>query len=80
MRKGKKRYRCVSLKKSFPLYEQVLETVRSHKVLGLVIQDNLKWNEYICMIVSKESKRLQGVSKVRSDCKLYFARRFYCFF
>ena len=23
---------------------QVLETVRSHKVPGLVIQDNLKWN------------------------------------
>ena len=37
---------------------QVLETVRSHKVLGLVIQDNLKWNENTCMIVSKVSKRL----------------------
>ena len=32
---------------------QVLGTVCSHKVLGLVIQDNLKWNEQICMIVSK---------------------------
>ena len=37
---------------------QVLETVRSHKVLDLVIQDNLKWNENTCMIVSKVSKRL----------------------
>ena len=37
---------------------QVLETVRSQKVLGLVIQDNLKWNENTCMIVSKASKRL----------------------
>lgn len=37
---------------------QVLETVRSHKVIGLVIQDNLKWNENTCMIVSKVSKRL----------------------
>ena len=37
---------------------QVLETVRSHKVLGLVIQDNLNWIEHICMIVSKASKRL----------------------
>ena len=35
---------------------QVLETVRSHKVLGLVIQDNLKWNENTCMIVSKASE------------------------
>ena len=32
---------------------QVLETVR-----GLVIQDSLEWNEHICMIVSKVSKRL----------------------
>ena len=31
----------------------MLETVRSHKVLGLVIQENLKLHELICMIVSK---------------------------
>ena len=37
---------------------QVFETVRSHKFLGLVIQDSLEWNELICMIVSKVSKRL----------------------
>ena len=37
---------------------QVPEAVRSHHVLGLVIQDNLKWNENTCMIVSKASKRL----------------------
>ena len=36
----------------------MLETVRSHKVLDLVIQDNLKWNENTCMIVSKAFKRL----------------------
>ena len=40
---------------------QVLQTVRSHKVLGLVIQDNLKWNEHICMIVSKASKHLHNI-------------------
>ena len=34
---------------------QVLETVRESKVLGVVIQENLKWHEFICMhmIVSK---------------------------
>ena len=34
---------------------QVLETVRESKVLGVVIQENLKWHELICMhmIVSK---------------------------
>ena len=36
----------------------VLETVRSHKVLGLIIQDNLKWDEQIRSIVIKASKRL----------------------
>ena len=63
---------CVSLKKpfSFPLYEQVLETVRSHKVLGLVIQDNLKWNKHICVMVSKASKRLH-VSAHYPCCLLY---------
>ena len=44
---------------------QVLETVRSHKVLGLVIQYNLKWDEHICMIVSKASKRLHIVRVLR---------------
>ena len=32
---------------------QVLETVRESKVQGVVIQENLKWHELICMIVSK---------------------------
>ena len=45
---------------------QVLETVRSHKVPGLVIQDNLKWNdENTCMIVSKASKRLHIIRVLR---------------
>ena len=44
---------------------QVLETVRSHKVLGLVIQDNLKRNEHIGMIVSKASKRLHIICVLR---------------
>ena len=44
---------------------QVLETVRSLKVLGLVIQDNLKLNENTCMIVSKASKRLHIIRVLR---------------
>ena len=43
----------------------LLETVRSHKVLGLVIQDNLKWNENPRMIVSKASKRLHIIRVLR---------------
>ena len=38
--------------------EQQIETVQSHKVLGLTIQSNLKWNEHINSVVSKASKRL----------------------
>ena len=46
--------------------EQLLETVRSHKVPGLVIQDNLKWKEEnTCMIVSKASKRLHIIGVLR---------------
>ena len=37
---------------------KVLETVKSHKVLGLIIQDNLKWNKHIEKSTSKASKRL----------------------
>ena len=37
---------------------KVLETVKSHKVLGLIIQDNLKWNKHIKISTSKVSKRL----------------------
>ena len=44
---------------------QVLGTVCLHKVLGLVIQDNMKWNEHIGMIVSKASKHLHIMSAVR---------------
>ena len=37
---------------------RALEVVRSHKVLGLVIQNDLKWNDHIESVVSKASKRL----------------------
>ena len=35
-----------------------LETVQSHKVLGLIIQNNLKWDEQTFSSVTKASKRL----------------------
>ena len=44
---------------------QVLETVHSRKVLGFAIQDGLKWNENIGMIVSKASKRLHIIRVLR---------------
>ena len=39
----------------------VVETVQSHKALGLIIQNNLKWDEQIRSIITKASKRLYGL-------------------
>jgi hypothetical protein len=35
-----------------------LEIVQSHKALGLIIQNNLKWDKHIRSIIAKGSKRL----------------------
>ena len=45
--------------------DQQLELVTSHKVLGLVIQSNLKWNNHIESIVTKASKRLHILRVLR---------------
>ena len=45
--------------------DQQLELVTSHKVLGLVIQINLKWNNHIESIVTKASKRLHILRVLR---------------
>ena len=38
--------------------ELPLERVSSHKVLGVTICDTLKWNEHVCEMVTKASRRL----------------------
>ena len=45
--------------------DQQLELVTSHKVLGLVIQNNLKWNSHIESIVTKASKHLHILRVLR---------------
>ena len=45
--------------------DQVLECVSSHKVLGLIIQNDLRWNEHIAIIVTKASKRLHILRALR---------------
>ena len=44
---------------------QSLETVRSHKVLGLTIQNNLNLDEHIFSTISKASKRLHILRVLR---------------
>ena len=50
-----------------PLYidGQKLESVSSHKVLGLILQSNLKWNEHKKAITAKNSKRLHILRVLR---------------
>lgn len=65
-KKCKEMHVCLTVSlKSDPLHRALtwrdmhpLEIVSHYKVLGLFIQDNLKWNEHIAMIVKKASKRL----------------------
>ena len=47
--------------------EQIIKTVQSHKVLGLTIQSNLKWNDHINSIVTKASKRLYIIRILRRN-------------
>ena len=42
-----------------------LESMSPNKLLGLVIQSNLKWNEHIDLIISKASKRLHILRVLR---------------
>ena len=44
---------------------QALEIVSSHKVLGLIIQSDLKWSEHITSVVAKASKRLHFLRVLR---------------
>ena len=44
---------------------QALELVSSYKVLGLTIQNNLKWNEHISAVITKASKRLHILRVLR---------------
>ncbi|XP_068697663.1 uncharacterized protein [Montipora foliosa] len=45
--------------------DQPLEVVTSHKVLGLIIQNDLKWNQHIASVVAKASKRLHILRVLR---------------
>ena len=42
-----------------------IERVKSARILGLTVQDNMKWNEHINNIVKKDSKRLYMLSLLK---------------
>ena len=62
---------CVCFLKNKPdlqpitIYGNQIERFSSHKVLGVVIQDNLKWSNHIGMITKMDSKRLHILRVLR---------------
>ena len=52
---------------------QPLELVKSAKILGMTVKENLRWNDHLCNIAGKASKRL-FLSGVDTDSLL----KFYC--
>ena len=46
-----------------------IERVKSARILGLSIQDDLKWNEHVNHIVKKAGKRLYMHAKVVKTIK-----------
>ena len=54
------------------LNNQLIEVVKSAKLLGLIFNDHLKWNDQVGQIVKKSSKRLyilRLLKRVRADTK-----------
>ena len=50
---------------SITIYGNQIERISSHKFLGVVIQDGLKWSNHIDMITKRGSKRLHILRVLR---------------
>ena len=46
-----------------------LETVQSHKILGLTVQNNLKWDVHIRSLIAKVSKRFH-ILRIMNQCNV----------
>ncbi|CAH0394600.1 unnamed protein product [Bemisia tabaci] len=74
---GKHEVNLIQWKDSQPLGE--IERVNKHKVLGLIIQENIEWNEHIDAIVKKLGSYSYAINRLRhllnrADLiKLYYA-------
>lgn len=56
--------------------EQSVDLVKSAKILGVILSDDLKWNEHVSYIVKKSSKRLymlRLLRRARADPKTLLA-------
>ena len=40
--------------------KQVVESVKTYKLLGVTIKEDLKWNSHVDCIIAKAAKRLIG--------------------
>jgi hypothetical protein len=57
---------------SLKLNNHPIEVVQSAKLLGVILNDHLKWNEHVGQIVKKASKRLymlKLLKRARADTK-----------
>jgi len=60
------------------LMGQTIEVVKSAKLLGLVIQDNLKWNEQVEQAIKKASKIFYTILRLKkAGCNEYVLQHFY---
>ncbi len=61
----------ISFKKHPTIYENLhingntIDIVKSVKLLGVTLQDNLKWNQHVDVIIKKASKRLYFLSQLK---------------
>ncbi len=61
--------------------EQPIEVVKSAKLLGLIFQDDLKWNDHVNYIVKKSAKRLymlRLLKRAHCDTKTLISVYFSC--
>ena len=50
---------------------QEVEQVRTYKIFGVVISDDLKWNAYIEHVIAKVAKRLYALRFCQRTCSRY---------
>jgi hypothetical protein len=56
--------KCKELQIGFKIHNTPLEVVKSTKILGLTLSDDLKWNEHVLQIVKKARKRLYCLAQL----------------
>jgi len=71
----------VTFRPSLCIYDHPIEFCESARVLGIILSENLKWNNHIENILKKASKRVFYLSLLRrSGCHINILRKFYQYY